>query len=236
MNPSLILPGHPAENPPTDDYWPQLTPGLDPVFYPDDGEVAGPYKAKDAKWFFPDSSHPSGTPPESGPLIATPYVGVTDSRVFALGSVGADCPPGRRLITQLRLVCCTSLEWNTATPMRPPVLILAAMTREGEHDATKKVLVLRFPRLTDVRSIAIDLVRRAAIIRLRLGLLDPKSNAAIDLKAVEYLQGLATGSLGHMQGEGHIRFPVFVPLDVGMNYQASGEEGRKPVLYQRVNF
>lgn len=44
----LVVPGHPVDNPPTDDFWPHLSPGLTPAFTPDDGPVTGPVRILNA--------------------------------------------------------------------------------------------------------------------------------------------------------------------------------------------
>lgn len=226
MGEPLVVPGHPVDNPPTDDFWPHLDAGLNPVFRPDDGNPAGPFNAKDAKWFAmtaaPDAIN-------DAPMLRDPLVAITDSRVVVLGQPGVDAPPDRRLITQFRLVCCSAVEWQFKRSLSPSMLIIHGMTDGGSADSDEipllgVSLVLRFSKADDARSVAQELVRRTARQYLRLGLIDPDVRVSAHETEKEYVGDLAHGTLDRSEREATVPFPHFRLIRYGEDYRAGGTE------------
>lgn len=233
MDEPLVVPGHPVDNPPTDDFWPHLDPGLNPVFHSDDGNPAGPYQAKDAKWFAmteaPDAIN-------DAPIIKDPLVAITDSRVVVLGQPGVDSPPDRRLVTQFRLVCCSAVEWEFKRSLSPSMLFINGMTdgapaTSGEFPFLGVSLVLRFSKANDARAFAQELVRRTARQYLRLGMIEPDVRVSTNETEKEYISDLAHGTLDPSEREATVPFPHFRPIRHGEDYRTGGAEAMKHMVH-----
>lgn len=234
MDEPLVVPGHPIDNPPTDDFWPQLAPGLDPVFHPDDGTPAGPYKVKDATWF---SITGGPDPITATPLLKAPLIAITDSRVLVLGQPGVDCPPDRRLVTQFRLVCCSAVEWEFKRGLSPSMLFINGMveqapTRAGELRLLGVSLVIRFANANDARSFTQELVHRIARQALRMGFVEPQVRLNTQETELEYLNQLAHGTLDASEREATVPFLHFRLIRPGDDYRAGGPETMKSMLHQ----
>ena len=225
MNEPLIVPGHPVDNPLTDDFWPHLDAALEPVFFPDDGVPAGPFQAKDAKWFALTSG-PSDL--NDAPLIRDPLIAVTDSRVVVLGRTGADSPPDRRLITQFRLVCCSAVEWDLSKALSPSMLVLTGLA--GGDQPVMVSLVLRFSKVTDVRLLAQDLLRRTARQYLRLGLVDPDGRLSPGETEKDYVGGLSHATIDKSEKQATVPFPRCRMILHGDDYRAGGPEVRTQMV------
>ena len=227
MHEPLVVPGHPVDNPPTDDYWPHLDADLDPVFSADDGTVAGPVQALDAKWFVMTDG-PGAT--ESEPMITDPLIAVTDSRVVVLGRVGDGGPPDRRLITQFQLVNCRAVEWDLTGGRGPQVLILGGMLMRGQAPAQVS-LVLRFPQSVDVRSLAQELLNRAARRYLALDLVDPDAHVSVGESEKDYVAELARVTLEPAERQASVPFPRFRVIRHGDDFRAGGPDVRATMVH-----
>lgn len=225
MDEPLVVPGHPSDNPPTDDFWPHLTLGLDPVFFPDDGIPAGPFQVKDAKWFAM-SAGPNAI--NDSPLIRDPLIAITDSRVLVLGRPGADGPPDRRLVTQFRLVCCSTVEWDLGKGLSPSMLILTGMA--GNDPPVSVSLVLRFSKVTDVRLLTQDVLRRTARQYLRLDLVDPDRRLGPGETEKEYVGQLAHSMIDKSERQAAVPFPRFRMIRHGDDYRTGGPEVREHMV------
>lgn len=234
MDEPLVVPGHPVDNPPTDDFWPQLAPGLSPIFHPDDGKPAGPHKVKDAKWF----TLTTGPDPISDtPLLSEPLVAITDSRVLVLGRPGVDSPPDRRLMTQFRLVCCSAVEWQFTRGLSPSMLFINGMIRQApthadEHQFLPVSLVIRFSKANDARAFTEELVHRIARQALRLGFVDPQARLNTQETELEYLNQLAHATLDPSEREATVPFPHFRLIRPGEDYRTGGPETMKRMMHQ----
>ncbi|MBB0992007.1 hypothetical protein G6009_11250 [Dietzia sp. SLG510A3-30A2] len=217
MDEPLVVPGHPIDNPPTDDYWPRLTPRLDPEFTPDDGTPAGPYQAKDAKWFAMTSE-----PHElnDSVLIRDPLVAITDSRVVVLGPIGAAGPPDRRLVTQFNFVCLMTLEWDFGKALSPSMLILSGLL--AGSPPTGVSLVLRFSKTTDARLLTQDILHRAARQFLRLDFVDPDGRISARETHKDYVGGLAHATIHKSERAATVPFPRFRMIRHGEDFRARG--------------
>lgn len=225
MDEPLVVPGHSSDNSPTDDFWPHLNPGLDPVFFPDDGIPAGPFQARDAKWFAM-SAAPNAI--NDSPLIRDPLIAITDSRVLVLGRPGADGPPDRRLVTQFRLVCCSAVEWDLSKGLSPSMLILTGMA--GDDPPVRVSLVLRFSKVTDVRQLSQDVLRRTARQYLRLDLIDPDGRLGPGETENGYVGQLAHSVIDKSERQSTVPFPRFRLIRHGDDYRAGGPEVREHMV------
>ena len=237
MTEPLIVPGHAIDNPPTDDFWPHLDPGLGPVFQPDDGTPAPPYPVKDAKWFAATT-----TPSEinDSPMIRDPLVGITDSRVIVLGQPGVDSPPDRRLVTQFRLVCCQTLEWKFSRGFSPSMIFLNGMIHDshtpgGGLPFLRVSLVLRIPSASDARACAQEFLRRTARQHLRLGLVDPSSRISARETEQDYLNDLAHITVSAAEREATIPFPNFRTIQHGEDFRSGGPDTLKRMNHQTLS-
>lgn len=234
MDEPLVVPGHPADNPPTDDFWPQLDPGLNPVLHSDDGTPSPPLKVKDVKWF---ASTTAPSEINDSPIIRDPLVGITDSRVIVMGQPGVDSPPDRRLVTQFRLVCCRALEWQFTRGLSPSMIFINGMIHNArsapnELDLLTVSLVIRISGTHDARAFAQQLIRRTARQHLRLGFVDPDVRLSAQETENEYLTDLARGTIGPSEREATVPFPHFRAIRHGEDYRTGGAETMKRMIHQ----
>ncbi|PAY21816.1 hypothetical protein CEY15_16825 [Dietzia natronolimnaea] len=230
MDEPLVVPGHPSDNPSTDDFWPHLDPRLDPVFFPDDGVPAGPFSARDAKWF---AMSAGDSAINDSPLIRDPLIAITDSRILVLGRPGADAPPDRRLITQFRLVCCSTIEWDLGKALSTPMLILTGMI--VDRSPVTVCLVLRFSKVTDVRQLTQDVLRRAARQYLRLDLVDPGRRLGSGETEKEYVGQLAHSVIDKSERQATVPFPRFRWIRHGDDYREAGPEVRQHMVHAELS-
>ena len=224
MKEPLVVPGHPVDNPHTDDYWPRLQPDLAPVFEIDDGTPLGPYRAKKASWILATSSPDSPDPL----VIDDPDIAVTDRRVIALGQPGRSAPPDRRLMTQFHHVCCLSIEYLPRRLAGPATIVLNGLV-DDDGEVGPAVLALQFGVATDVLALTRELLHRVARQYLRMDLVgDRMIDAGLDEK--QYVGAFAHASIDEDRKGGAYHFPRGRMIRFGEDYRRRGEAVRDSMI------
>lgn len=226
MDEPLVVPGHPVDNPPTDDFWPHLSQQLDPVFYADDGSPVGPISTLGARWVA-RSPGPVGFGPL--PLISDALLALTDSRIIVLGRTGIDAPPDRRLVTQFRYVWCSALEWDFGDRVTPATISLRGMS-QGEQ-IVERTLSFRLPPGAEVRGLAQDLLQRIARQYLRLDLVDRAAAVSTTETEMDYLRELAGSAVDPSEHRATVPFPRFRWIRHDDDYRLGGPEVREQMVH-----
>lgn len=230
MDEPLIVPGHPVDNPPTDDFWPHLTPQLEPEFSPDDGTPIGPIPTLGAKWLARGGGNTGfGTLPPMPDALLT----LTDSRVVVLGRTGVDAPPDRRLITQFRFVWCSAVEWDFGSWNSPPTIALHGMSH-GEQLMERKLSFTLRPG-TDARSLAQDTLTRVARQYLRLDLVDPDAAISPTETEMDYLRALSETTIDPAEHQATVPFPRFRWIQYGDDFRMGGPDIREQMVHAQLS-
>lgn len=231
MDEPLVVPGHPVDNPPTDDFWPHLSPGPTPAFTPDDGPVTGPVRIINAQWF-----SQSATPTRFGdlPPITDALIALTDTRLVILGQPGVNTPPDRRLISQFRHVWCSAVTWDFASRNGPGIVGLQGMSGP-DGQIVQRGLQLTMPPAFDSRAFVQDLLQRIARNYLRLDLAD--STGFVDSHTTEkqYLENLASSPINPSERQSAVPFPRFRWIRHGDDYRTGGADVRTQMVHAQLS-
>ena len=210
INP-LFVPGHPVDNPPTDDYWPHLDDGLEPVLSDSEGLLLGPVRVVKAILS-------TGIGPESAEIDAIPHAGAgfTDERLIVLGRRGEGCPPDRRMMGQFRHEWVAEVGFHPASPTAPARVMVGGMVEEDGRRRPVRIVMGMHPDV-DTPAFAVELVHRIARRYLSAGLAEGELARTMGALAYDTPPDAWNGF--------DLRFPVSRVIALGTDYTSGTVRG-----------
>ena len=210
INP-LFVPGHPVDNPPTDDYWPHLDDGLEPVLSEREGLLVGPVRVIKAILS-------TGIGPDSTEVDAIPHAGAgfTDERLIILGRRGEGTPPDRRMMGQFRHEWVAEVGFHPATPTAPARVMVGGMVDEDGRQRPVRIVMGVHPDV-DTPAFAVELVHRIARRYLAAGLAEGELARTMGALAYDTPPDAWNGF--------DLRFPVSRTIALGADYTSDRARG-----------